>query len=118
MGACFSKCGGKYLVRKDDSGNKEKAASSDYEGAADTGSTPMLVNKVEHNSSFKDADAAAEKTNGAGDVGMNGTTKVKEKEADSSSSSSEDSEKEDKVTIHLKKLVSAKFRTIFVVFII
>jgi hypothetical protein len=115
MGACFSKCGGKYLVRKDDSGNKEKAASSDYEGAADTGSTPMLVNKVEHNSSFKDADAAAER---AGDVGMNGTTKVKEKEADSSSSSSEDSEKEDKVTIHLKKLVSAKFRTIFVVFII
>ena len=79
MGACLSKCGGKYFVRKED--KKE-----------DGGDTPKLVNKVEHNASFKEADKKNGEANGA--AAANGKTR---KDSSSSSSNSEAGEAEDKV---------------------
>ena len=72
-------CMGKFSV-----GKKDKGADDDAE--------PKLVNKVEHNSSFKDADKAkAAAANGE----ANG--KTRKDSGSSSSSSSDDGEKDDKV---------------------
>ena len=70
---------GKFSVKKD-------------KGADEEAGEPKLVNKVEHNSSFKDADKAnAAAANGE----ANG--KTRKDSGSSSSSSSDDGEKDDKV---------------------
>ena len=70
---------GKFSVKKD-------------KGADEEAGEPKLVNKVEHNSSFKDAD----KTKAAAANGeANG--KTRKDSGSSSSSSSDDGEKDDKV---------------------
>ena len=70
---------GKFSVKKD-------------KGADEESGEPKLVNKVEHNSSFKDADKAkAAAANGE----ANG--KTRKDSGSSSSSSSDDGEKDDKV---------------------
>ena len=68
-------CMGKFSVGKKDKGTDDETE-------------PKLVNKVEHNSSFKDADKAKAAANGE----ANGKTR---KESSSSSSSSSNAEEAD-----------------------